>query len=247
MATFVLVHGAWHGGWCWKHVVPFLTAAGHSVWTPTLTGLGERAHLAGPEINLTTHLQDVVNLLRYEGLLDVILVGHSYGGMVITGVAEQVPERIAHLVYLDAFVPGHGQCVMDLTAAPTRDEWRARVQSEGVGWQLLSMRPGPWGPFLEETWRITEPAVRAWMGERLVPQPIQTMEEPLIVANPATGAIPRCYIRCMIPGGAGGPFANTAAKAKQPGSGWRYFELQTAHAAMVTMPSELAKLLIEIA
>src|SRR4051812_8081549 len=108
MATFVLVHGAWHGGWCWRKLTPLLRAAEHAVYTPTLTGLGERAHLGGPDVGLATHVRDVVTVLWYEDLSGVVLVGHSYGGMVIGGVADQVPERLAHLVYLDAYVPEPG-------------------------------------------------------------------------------------------------------------------------------------------
>ncbi len=109
-ATFVLVHPAWFGGWCWKKVTPLLRAHAHDVFAPTLTGLGERAHLARPEVGLTTHVEDVLNLLKFEDLTGVILVGNSSGGMVITGVADQVPERIAHVVYLDAFVPNGKRC-----------------------------------------------------------------------------------------------------------------------------------------
>src|SRR3954453_21148411 len=104
MATFVLVHGAWHGGWCWRRVAPLLRVAGHAVYTPTLTGLGERAHLLTREVGLETHIRDTVNVLECEELNDVILVGHSYGGIVITGTAERAPERVGHLVYLDAMV-----------------------------------------------------------------------------------------------------------------------------------------------
>src|SRR5688572_12471656 len=109
MATFVLVHGGWDGGWAWRSVAKDLQAAGHEVFTPTLTGSGERVHLASPEIGLDTHIQDIVNVLRFENLSDVLLVGHSYGGMVITGVAEQMPERIDQLIYLDAFAPRDGE------------------------------------------------------------------------------------------------------------------------------------------
>ena len=134
MATFVLIHGGWHGGWCWKRVTPYLHAAGHEVYTPTLTGLGERSHLASPETNLSIHIQDVLNVLLYEDLTDIVLVGHSYSGMVITGVADRVPDRVRRLVYLDAFVPEHGQALRDLfrplasqAAAPevvVLDGWR---------------------------------------------------------------------------------------------------------------------------
>ena len=105
MTTFVLIHGAWHGGWCWKKVSPILREAGHETYSPTLTGLGERSHLLSRDIDLNCHIQDVVNVLEYKGLKDVVLVGHSYAGMVITGVADRCPERLAQLVYLDAFAP----------------------------------------------------------------------------------------------------------------------------------------------
>ena len=114
MATFVLVHPAWFGGWCWKKVSPLLRAQGHAVHTPTLSGLGERVHLARPEIGLDTHVDDVVNLLVYEDLHEVVLVSNSSGGMVITGAADRAPERIARLVYLDAFVPEDGQSLLDI-------------------------------------------------------------------------------------------------------------------------------------
>jgi len=114
LSTFVLVHGAWHGGWCWDRVTPHLRAAGHEVHTPTLTGLSERAHLLSPMVGLDTHIEDVVRLIDTLGLSDVILVGHSYGGMVITGAAARVPERIAHVVYLDAFLPRAGEAAWDL-------------------------------------------------------------------------------------------------------------------------------------
>src|SRR4051812_1484157 len=114
MATFVLVPGAWMGGWCWKKLTPGLQAAGHQVYTPTLTGLGERVHLARPEIDLDTHTQDIVNLLEFEEARDVILVGHSYAGTVVTSVADRVPERLSMLVYLDSGAPPDGKSVFDL-------------------------------------------------------------------------------------------------------------------------------------
>ena len=117
MATFVLVHGGWAGGWQWREVAGLLRAAGHEVFTPTLTGLGERVHLANPDIGLDTHIQDILMVLEYEELRDVILVGYSYSGMVITGVAELAPERISQLIYLDAFVPQDGQSMLDNAGA----------------------------------------------------------------------------------------------------------------------------------
>jgi len=112
MATFVLVHGAWHGGWCWKRVAALLRQAGHEVFAPTLTGLGERAHLMSNAIDLHTHIRDILGVLQWEELADVVLCGHSYGGMVISGVADRVPEKLRSLVYLDAFVPDNGTCMI---------------------------------------------------------------------------------------------------------------------------------------
>ena len=121
-ATFVLVHPAWFGGWCWKKVIPLLRARGYDVFAPTLTGLGDRAHLARPEIGLNTHVEDVANLLKYEDLSGVVLVGNSSGGMVITGVSDRMPERIAHVVYLDAFVPQDGQSMLDMQVSRRADD-----------------------------------------------------------------------------------------------------------------------------
>src|SRR5205823_8870769 len=136
-ATFVLVHGGFHGGWCWRRVTPLLRAAGHEVYTPTLTGLGERAHLARPEVSLHTHVQDVLGVLAYEDVQGVVLVGWSYAGMVITAVAEQAADRLAHLVYLDASVPEDGQAALDLLDPATRAAREERVRMEGEGWQML--------------------------------------------------------------------------------------------------------------
>ena len=135
MATFVLVHGAVVGGWCWRWVTPHLRAVGHEVYTPTLTGLGERVHLAGPHVNLDTHIEDVVNVLRYEDLTGVVLVGWSYGGMIVAGAAERAPERIGHLVYLDSDVPRDG----DTSAPPSQHAAReALARDHGDGWRVPS-------------------------------------------------------------------------------------------------------------
>jgi pimeloyl-ACP methyl ester carboxylesterase len=135
MANFVLVHGAWHGGWCWRFVRERLKE--HQVFTPSLTGLGERRHLAGPDIDLETHITDVVSLLEMEDLHDVMLVGHSYGGMVVTGAADRVPQRIKRLVYLDAFVPENGKCLLDYVVP----ERAARMREEGE--KVGSVTPPP--------------------------------------------------------------------------------------------------------
>src|SRR4029450_13175141 len=136
MTTYLLVHGGWVGGWIWNRVAPILRKAGHDVFTPTLTGLGERAHLANPDIDLATHIQDVVSVLEFEDLKRVVLVGHSYGGMVITGVAERTAERLNHLVYLDAFVPRDGQSVADLVSPELAASFEEGVRLSGDGWRI---------------------------------------------------------------------------------------------------------------
>jgi len=167
----VLVHSAWHGGWCWKKVVPLLRARGCEVHTPTLTGLGERSHLAHSEIGLDDHVLDVVNLIEYENLRRAILVGHSSSGAVVTGVADRVPKRIGRLVYLDAFVPEDGQALIDLIPPERRQGLEQRVLAEGEGWLLPSLTPTPWDEFLLAAWQITDARDRRWMLRRLAPMP----------------------------------------------------------------------------
>jgi len=234
MATYVLVHGAWHGGWCWQRVTPLLRAAGHEVWTPTLTGLGERSHLAGPEIDLHTHVQDIVNVLEYEDLQKVILVGHSYGGMVITGVAERAAERLTHLVYLDAFVPRDGQSLLDLVDQSRRTALQEHAQAGG----------GLVPPFPVEAFGIFAEADMHWVGPKLATHPFRTLAQPVRLTNAAATKLPRTYVYCHQP--AMGPFDQFAERMKTE-QGWRYRELATGHDAMVTMPRELTDLLREIA
>src|SRR5215218_3749420 len=148
MATFVIVHGAWSGGHAWRWLRPLLRAAGHQVFTPALTGLGERSHLANAQIDLDTHVLDVVGVLEYEDLLQVVLVGHSYGGMVITGVADRVPERLAQLVYLDAEVPMDGQSEFDLLPPEERAVYEDAARERGDGWRIPPPFPDPLPPGL---------------------------------------------------------------------------------------------------
>ncbi|MGZ3359941.1 MAG: alpha/beta fold hydrolase [Xanthobacteraceae bacterium] len=136
MAVFVVAHGAWSAAWAWKKMRPLLRADGHELWTPTYTGLGERAHLASPAIDLDTHIADVIGMLEMEDLRDVVLIAHSYGGMVATGVADRVRERIAQLVYLDAFVPRDGQNLFDLQPVEARTRMRELARTDGEGWRL---------------------------------------------------------------------------------------------------------------
>jgi pimeloyl-ACP methyl ester carboxylesterase len=233
MAAYVLIHGAWHGGWCWARVAPLLRAAGHEVYTPTLTGLGERAHLLSPSVGLETHVEDVLGVLHYEDLRNVVLVGHSYGGMVITGVAEQAADRLAHLVYLDAFIPGDGQSLFDLMPADRVAAYRGLAASAGEGWRI----PAP--PV--ERYGVTAEADLQWAGPRVGPHPLLTMEQPVRCSTGAGAALPKTYIYCA-EFAAFAPFAEQA----QADPAWRYHELPTGHDAMVTMPRQLADLLCEI-
>lgn len=241
MSTFVLVHGGWHGGWCWKYVTPTLRAAGHEVYTPTLTGLGERVHLSRPEVDLTTHVRDVVNVLEYEDLRDVVLVGHSYGGMVITGVADVVPDRLAQLVYLDAFVPADGQSLVGMLPPERQAGFRQMVDDTGDGWRLTGPAPFPWEAIVRESYGVTDEADVRWMVDRLADQPFATMTQPVSASNPAARSLPRTFIHCT----GWHAFDRYAEHARQ--SGWRVHELPTGHDAMVTMPHELAALLLKLA
>jgi len=234
MATFVLVHGTSCGGWIWQKITPLLRAKGHEVFTPTLTGVGDRSHLLNCGVDLTTHITDVANLLSYEDLADVVLVGHSYAGMVITGVAAKVPERLKLLVYLDAYVPADGQTESDLWPA----DMRAAIQADEAAGRGLRLPPSP--DFLG----ITDPEMAAWVQTRMTPHPLATYQEPVPAGSIRSAALPRAFIHCT-----GGPttpvFAPFAAKARS--AGWEVHELATGHCAMLTMPREVAELLIRFA
>ena len=230
MATFVLVHGAWHGGWCWRFVAPMLRRAGHEVFTPTLTGLGDRAHLERPGIDLDLHVQDVVALLETEDLRDVVLLGHSYGGMVVTGAAERCAGRIRRLVYLDAFVPENGKCALDYVAP----ERAAAFRKEGE--QFGTVAPPPLA-----LWGLVKPEHVAFAKPRETRHPFHTFTQPVRLANPAAAALPKTFIYCSSP--ATGSFDGFAAKYRND-SAWRFHELKTGHDAMILAPDELAAILL---
>ena len=237
MATFVLVHGGGHGGWCWWRLAPLLRAAGHEVHTPTLTGLGERAHLIGPEIDLDLHIEDVVALLKYEDLSEVILVGHSYGGMVITGVADRAPTRIGHLVYLDAAVPSDGQSLVDVSP-----DLMAMARSTGKvvhGVELVLNYMPEAGRF----YGVTDAEAIAYMDGRLSPQPWRTFEQNLhLVDEAAVRRIPRTDIVCTNPMTSAGD--DQAARTRGAG---KVYEIDTGHDLMITEPEKVAEFLLEVA
>ena len=170
--TFVLVHGAWHGGWCWRRVADRLRRDGHAVFTPTLTGLGERSHLLRPGIDLATHVADIVNLMRWERLSDVVLCGHSYGGFVISGVAEEMPALIRSIVFLDAFLPENGDTILKLTGPAVQDAIRAALQRNDLGVP----------PRSAEAFGVNA-ADRQWVDDLCVPQPIGTFTSPIALSG----------------------------------------------------------------
>ena len=241
--TYVLIHPAWFGGWCWKKLTPLLRAQGHEVFTPTLTGLGERAHLARPEIGLEIHVRDIINVIEYEDLRNVILVGNSSGGMVITGAADHMPERIAHLVFLDAFVPTDGQSMLDVIPPDRRPALEAFVQKEGDGWLLPRFAPPPWEKLVIETWQVTEKADLDWILPRLCPTPFGHFKEPVKRKNPAAEKLPRTYIRTQWPHPGFDRYAGAASEA----AGWQSRKIASSHLPYITHPSELAALLLEVA
>ena len=234
MATFVLVHGAWHGGWCWKRVRKALTALGHEVFTPTLTGLAERSHLSSPSIDLNTHIDDVANLIRWEGLEDVVLVGHSYGGCVIGGVADRMADRIATLVYLDAIVLEDGQSLYDTLPPEDRQAQVAAIEATGDGWRV--------SPIPAEVFNVN-PADRDWVNAQCTEQSINCFQQKLKLANPAHSARAIHYIYASGWEGALLAAHYAAAKAR----GWSTREIECGHDIMLDRPEELTAALLEIA
>ena len=233
MATYVLLHGGWAGGWQWRAVASRLRTAGHEVFRPTFTGLGERLHLASPAVGLETHVRDVLGVVEYEQLHDVILVGFSYSGMVVTAVAERAPDRLAHLVYLDAFIPEDGEALRDLWDAATWQELEERACVAGESWQVP-----PYPPSTPFPGGVRPPGS---------PHPLKSLMDRVRLGHPAAAAVPRTVILCTGKDERGlyAPINWAAARARA--AGWRYRELPTVHAAMWTMPDEVTSLLLELA
>jgi pimeloyl-ACP methyl ester carboxylesterase len=229
MATFVLVHGAWHGSWCWKRVRAMLCAAGHAVFTPTLSGLGERSHLLTRDTVLETHIADIANLLRWEELSDVVLVAHSYGGFVARHVVDRHPDRIRHVVYLDAFVPEDGQSLNDHAPA-FADMFRAQAREQGEGWRIP---PVPSGVF------AVNPEDAPWMDAQCTPHPLSTFEEPARLSG-AGERVPASYV--LAGDFPGSPFPPFAEAARQ--KGWPCDTLAGGHDLMLDAPGEVAALLM---
>jgi pimeloyl-ACP methyl ester carboxylesterase len=233
MTTFVLVHGAWHGGWCWDRVAPRLRATGHEVHAPTLTGLSERAHLLSPLVGLETHVEDVIRLIDVMGLADVVLVGHSYAGQIVTAVADRRPAAIAQRVYLDAFVASDGESARDLLPETVEHHWAESAAEQGFGWLVPVRKLSVLG--------VTEQTDLDWLGPKLTPHPWKTYTDRLRLTG-AVDDVPAAFVECV---GWMRVFAGQADRARA--RGWPVHELDTGHEAMVTAPEALARVLTGIA
>ena len=233
MKTFVLVHGAWHGGWCWRRVSDLLEAKGHKVFTPTLTGLGERSHLMRAGIDISTHATDVVNLMKWERLSGVVLCGHSYGGMVISLVAEQMAEKIASIVFLDAFVPENGDTMEALTSDAVRETLKAAAARGDLG-----VRPRSAAAFL------VNQKDQAWVDSLTGPQPIGTMTETLKLSGARERIGKKSYIRA---GAYPNPGFDKALARVKADKSWRTYDVPCGHDVMVDMPDRLVEILLEVA
>lgn len=231
--TFVLVHGAYHGGWCWVRVADRLTAMGHRVFTPTLTGLGERSHLMSGDIDLDTHIADVANVIRWERLENVVLCGHSYGGWVISGVAEEVESKLSAIVYLDAFVPNDGQRGMDLSSGRAREALDRALENGDVS--RAAPAASGWGLFGDDC---------AWVESLLTPHPVGVSLQPIRLSGARDRVPNKAYV--VATGTPSPQFVAYHAKLKSDPS-WRLYEVPCGHDVMVEMPDRLSEILLEVA
>jgi pimeloyl-ACP methyl ester carboxylesterase len=222
--VYVIVHGAWGGSWAFKKTDSLMTATGATVYRPSLTGQGERVHLASLEVGLNTHINDVVNMILFEDLHNVILIGHSYGGMVITGVADRVPERISKLIYLDAFVPDHGESVVSMQGA--RGDWVMKMAKNGYlipAW----VKPGQEPP-------------------KDVPHPLKTFTDTITLTNSKRLSLPTTYILTVAKGADASTddFALQAERAKK--KGWTVVQMEADHNPQWSAVEALVELLLKI-
>lgn len=230
--NYALVHGAWHGGWCWDRVRPLLEAAGHKVYTPTLTGLGERSDLLSPKVVLEEHVKDVQQQIENAPLTEVVLVGHSYAGAVMACLADCIPDRIAHLVYLDAIVPRSGQCLLDLLP----DEFQAWVdnivQEQGEGWMMPVQE--------DETFGLKNEEDLSWVRPRLVPHPYKTYQDIVGLEKHDNNSIKVSYISCVSDDNLS-QFRDNFSEGIDG-----YHKIVSGHDVMVMAPKELSELIQKI-
>lgn len=228
--TFVLVHGSWHGGWCWRDVAAILEASGHRVFNPTLTGLGERSHLMSATINLDTHIADVVDLFRQEQIERAVLCGHSYGGWVISGALEAIDSQVSAAVFLDAHVPKDGERAVE------KSHLRADIEAALASGRISSDPPGA-------AWLRVKPERRDWVNALLTPQPIGVSLQPIRLTGARERIARKAYIRAR--GFPSQTFDDYRDEAEA--NGWRIYDLNCGHDVMVDEPEQLAEILVEIA
>jgi pimeloyl-ACP methyl ester carboxylesterase len=219
-ATFVLIHGAWHGGWCWERVSQILQKQGHRVYAPTLTGVCERSHLSNEKVSLATHVLDVVNEVKWKDLDRIVLCGHSYGGMVITGAAEHIHERVASIVYLDAFLPQNGQSLDDIVGA-------------------VREAKGPVPPITAEQFNVNA-ADRAWVNSKTTPQSAACFSEKLVLTGAVNKIPKKTYVMANV--GTSPPFRANYERLKSD-QAWRTYTVECGHDVMIDKPAELAVIL----
>ncbi|WP_299290747.1 alpha/beta hydrolase family protein [uncultured Mucilaginibacter sp.] len=230
--VFVLVHGAFHGGWCWQRVSKELLAKGDQVYTPTLSGLAEHKNTLNDKIDLNTHITDIVNFIVEQDLHNVILVGHSYAGAVIAGVADRIPERLSQLVFLDAMLMENGQSAFDVSPDDIKTYFIKATSDFDKGLSI------PF--FTSDFFGVKNEADIKWVNDRLTNQPFKTFSQPLVLNHPYGNHLPLTYIACTAPElRAIKPFADKTKASKA----WKYLELKTGHDAMITMPVELSNML----
>jgi pimeloyl-ACP methyl ester carboxylesterase len=229
--TFVLVHGSWHGGWCWRRVSDRLEKLGHKVFAPTLTGLGERSHLLDEKVNLTTHITDVVNVIKWERLTNVVLCGHSYAGYPVSGALEQIGSAVSSIVYLDSFLPDNGDSILEKGNPRVAETIRTAVEKK-----QLSLPPLPASFF-----QVNE-ADRAWVDSMCTPQPLGTYTEKLVLTGARERIAKKTYIRAK---GYAQPIFDAAEEKLKKDPTWRVLSVQSGHDVMVDAPDRLVEMLLE--
>lgn len=235
MAKYVLVHGAWHGGWCWQRVSKILRNKGHDVFTPTLTGLGERAHLAGSEINLECHIEDIIGVIRMEELNDIVLCGHSYGGQVITPVLDRYPHLFRAGIWLDAFIPENGQSIMDGWPKERVEKVLQQANTTGDGWKIEPLSPDYFG--------VIDPKDAAWVARRCVPQPIKTFSQAVSLTGAWKTVPKKLYLLAKNhPNSNFNRFSENLSRQAD----WDVRTIASGHDIMIDNPNLLAKILMEL-
>ena len=236
MTAFLLVHGAWHGGWCWRRVADILRREGHTVFTPTLTGLGERAHLAGPDIDLDCHINDVLGVLNMEELNDVVICGHSYGGQVITPVLDQCVELFRAAVWLDAFVPEDGQSLVDNWPPERARQFREELMRSGESWKVPPMTPEYFG--------VMDQTDANWVSRLCVPQPLKTLSQPVQLTGAWKTVKKKMYILAELHPNSNFDRFSVPLSSKPD---WDVRSLAAGHDVMIDTPEPLAEILLQLA